>query len=105
MEHTLTTLALIAVNLALFLLFAYAICAQGERFEAAQRAANEAALAAAQAGTLRFNGMLYLAGKDKPVEAHYHTGTGKAYYKIGIQFRSAETGRIVATSSALAGVY
>lgn len=54
---------------------------------------------------LRYNGVLYLASNDKAVDVYRHTDTNAVYYKQGVQYRSAITGRIVSSNNALNGTY
>lgn len=54
---------------------------------------------------LRYQGVLYIGRNDKAVDCYRHCGTNAVYYKIGVQFRNATTGRIVSTTAAMAGQY
>lgn len=87
------TLFLIAVYTGALLGFAYLICniKEAEKEQAAE--------------VLRYQGVLYIGANDKPIDCYRHTLTGAVYYKQGLQYRSAITGRIVATQNALNGTY
>ena len=52
---------------------------------------------------LRYQGVHYLSKNDKAVECYRHTETNAVYYKQGVQFRCAKSGRIVSTNAALNG--
>lgn len=99
--YQLNALIVISLFLSAFLLLAWLICEFGATAQADDSFTAGAVL---KAEGLRFNGMLYLRNSDKPVEAWLHTGTGKGYYKIGIQYRDAMTGRIVSYAAATQGL-
>lgn len=91
----LQTLYLITGFLACFLILAAIIC----------RGADQAQEVTAQQDGLRYQGVLYIGRNDTPVDCYRHTGTNNCYYKMGIQWRNANNGKIVAAAAALNGVY
>ena len=100
MEYQIIAIAIISAFTTALIILACAICYDaGRAADVAAALANEV-----PASELRYTGELYLRNADKSMSAYFHTGTGAAYYKQGIQFRSAVTGRIVSTSHALAGL-
>lgn len=95
--HALNTLALLALFIAIhavFLAALFALCADKVQQDDA-----------ATVSALRFQGVLYIGSNDKAVDLYRHADTNAVYYKQGVQFRSASTGRIVATQKALIGAF
>lgn len=95
--QTFQTLALIAGFIAAHFLFLFAVMALLKD--------NNDAAQSETVNALRYNGVLYLASNDKAVDVYRHTDTNAVYYKQGVQYRSAITGRIVSTNAALIGAY
>mgnify|MGYP007088355436 CR=1 FL=1 len=91
--HAIQSLLLIAAFTAFFLMLAVLLCAYAEDVQE-----NDA-------DGLLYVGVLYVGAKDKPVDCYRHTGTNAVYYKMGIQYRNANNGRIVSTGAALNGAY
>lgn len=65
---------------------------------------NEAAITSqkAEVEKLKFTGVLYMKN-DKAIDCYRHVDTNAVYYKQGLQYRSAITGRIVSNEAALSG--
>lgn len=91
--NAIQSLLFIAAFTACFLMLAVLLCAYAEE---AQKT---------DADALLYVGVLYVGDCDKPVNCYRHTGTNAVYYKMGIQYRNANNGRIVATDAALNGAY
>lgn len=91
--NAIQSLLFIAAFTACFLMLAVLLCAYAEDVQQ-----NDA-------DGLLYVGVLYVGACDKPVHCYRHTGTNAVYYKMGIQYRNANNGRIVSTGAALNGAY